>query len=149
MNSEKHFLLQQFINYPSSKIKCLAFHTKLCRKQSTLLERLPLQMKIPPPLQLYMYIHDCVEWWWLTVLVCTYTQMNLCSKNKLASLVTLVFVHTLLHEPASNSHTALHCQHYSYVYWISTFDIYKIRGQVHVSTVHPILGRNKNFFLRY
>ena len=62
------------VNYPSSKLKCLAFHTKLCRKQSTLLERLPLQMKRPPTLScLCVYIHDCVECWWLTILVYLYS----------------------------------------------------------------------------
>jgi len=33
--------------------------------------------------------------------------MNLCSKNKLVSLATLVFIDTILHEPARNSRTAL------------------------------------------
>ena len=74
MNSENHFLLQQFINYPSSKIKCLAFHTKLCRKQSTLLERLPLQMKRPPHLSVYVCIfmtvqnNDDWKYWYAPVL---------------------------------------------------------------------------------
>ena len=81
MNSENHFLLQQFINYPSSKIKCLAIH--ITWKTSSANEKTPT---LP-----FTYVHS-----WLCRMVTDNTGMYLYSNKPVLKEQTCVPCHISL-----------------------------------------------------